>query len=342
MKPVAVVILNWNGEKLLKEFLPQVIASTDNDVAEIIVADNGSTDGSLALLSREFPDVGVIALGKNYGFAGGYNRVIDKLENKYTVLLNSDVAPADGWIKPLYDFLELHDEVAAVQPKIRSYRRREYFEHAGASGGFIDINGYPYCRGRLFTTVERDNGQYDSPMEIFWASGAALTVRTEVYKRAGGLDADFFAHMEEIDLCWRIQLLGYKLYVVPESLVFHLGGASLDYSDPRKTYLNFRNNLLMLHKNLPDSTRGKKLFIRRLLDTVAWAKYMFGFDFKNASAIWRAHRDFAKMRKGYNDHPDVDLLEKMPLRSNLLTEYYLSGKKKFSMLYHDDNEKERL
>lgn len=332
MKPVAVVILNWNGEKLLAEFLPQVLAVTNSAIAEVIVVDNGSSDGSLEVMNREFPDVRVIAFGENYGFAEGYNRAIDMLENPYAVLLNSDVAPAEGWVEPLYDFLESHNDVAAVQPKIRSYRNRELFEHAGASGGFIDIHGYPYCRGRLFSVVERDYGQYDDPVEIFWASGAALAVRTDVYKAVGGLDANFFAHMEEIDMCWRMQLKGYKLYVVPSSTVFHLGGASLDYSNPRKTYLNFRNNLLMMHKNLPDSTRCRKLFVRRLLDTLAWFKYVASFDWKNASAILKAHRDFAGMRGSYKSHPDVDLLDTMPVRCNILTEHYLRRKTSFDSL----------
>lgn len=332
MKPVAVVILNWNGEKLLAEFLPQVLAATNPEVAEVIVVDNGSSDASLEVMNREFPNVRVIAFSENYGFAEGYNKAIGMLDNRYVVLLNSDVAPADGWVEPLYDFLESHHNVAAVQPKIRSYRNREQFEHAGASGGFIDIHGYPYCRGRLFSVVEHDCGQYDDPVEIFWASGAALAVRTDVYKAVGGLDANFFAHMEEIDMCWRMQLQGYKLYVVPSSTVFHLGGASLDYSNPRKTYLNFRNNLLMMHKNLPDSTRCRKLFIRRLLDTLAWLKYIVAFDWKNASAILKAHRDFAGMRKGYNSHPDIDLLDRMPVRCNILTEHYLHRKTSFGSL----------
>ncbi len=329
MKPVAVIILNWNGVALLEKYLPDVIANTDLSIADIIVADNGSTDSSVEFLKSRFPQVGILPFDSNHGFAGGYNLALAETGYRYTVLLNSDVSPMKGWLNPLYDFMEENGNVAAVQPKIRSLRNRQQFEHAGASGGFIDINGYPYCRGRVFTTVETDNGQYDDTADIFWASGAALMVRTDLYKKAGGLDEDFFAHMEEIDLCWRLQLMGYRICVVPKSVVMHLGGASLDYSDPRKTYLNFRNNLLMLHKNLPDTTRCRKLLVRRLLDTIAWIKYVVTLDFADASAIWRAHRDFAKMSKKYTSHPSVDLLAKMPDRRNILIDYYVRGKKTY-------------
>lgn len=329
MKPVAVIILNWNGESLLKQYLPEVIANTQPELAEIIVADNGSTDGSVALMEREFPHVKLMKFDSNYGFAEGYNRALAQTENPYTVLLNSDVAPAPGWVEPLLKFMDANPDVAAVQPKIRSLRTPETFEYAGACGGFLDVNGYPYCRGRIFDTVETDNGQYDTPMEIFWASGAALFIRTDVYNKAGGLDPDFFAHMEEIDLCWRIKLAGYRIFAIPESTVYHLGGASLDYSNPRKTYLNFRNNLLMLHKNLPDSVRTRKLLVRRLLDTAAWGKYLVSGNFANAGAIWRAHRDFAKMRSRYTAHPDRNLLDSMEPRRNILTEYFLKGHKTF-------------
>jgi hypothetical protein len=211
-----------------------------------------------------------------------------------------------------------------------SYNQKDMFEYAGASGGFLDCNGYPYCRGRIFANCERDSGQYNNPISIFWATGAALTVRTELYLNVGGLDEDFFAHMEEIDLCWRILLNGEQIMVVPQSHVYHLGGGSLPASNPRKTYLNFRNNLLLLHKNLPDSTRTKKLLRRRLLDTIAWAKFVATFDFANASAVWRAHRDFATMRKKYTSHPDVDLLDtRSDTHRNILVDYYMRGKRTF-------------
>ena len=333
MNKVAVIILNWNGEKLLREYLPSVIETTDASIADVIVADNGSTDASVELLRKEFPQVKLLEFSENYGFAEGYNRAIKETNYPYTVLLNSDVATTDGWINVLYDYMEANPNVGACQPKIRAYTNKTHFEYAGAAGGFIDRNGYPYCRGRIFDTVEEDKGQYDEVMPIFWATGAALMVRSQLYIDAGGLDKDFFAHMEEIDLCWRILLSGSEIMVVPQSVVYHLGGGSLPASNPRKTYLNFRNNLLMLHKNLPDETRGKTLFIRRLLDTVAWAKYMATFDFKNANAILKAHNDFKKMRKAYTSHPTIDLLRtRIDCRRNILLDYYLRGRKKFSDL----------
>ncbi|MDE6654903.1 MAG: glycosyltransferase family 2 protein, partial [Muribaculaceae bacterium] len=263
MAKVAVVILNWNGEKLLKEFLPKVIENSNCEIGRIIVADNGSTDGSVDLIENDFPEVEIMRFDENHGFAGGYNLALSKVDEKYAVLLNSDVAPGKEWLDTLYYYMETHHRTGACQPKILSYKEPEKFEYAGACGGFIDKHGYTYCRGRIFDTCERDNGQYDTIMKVFWATGAALMVRTELYHKAGGLDESFFAHMEEIDLCWRIQLAGYDIAVVPKSVVYHLGGGSLPASNPKKTYLNFRNNLLMLHKNLPDATRGRKLLVRR-------------------------------------------------------------------------------
>ncbi len=328
-KPVAVIILNWNGEKMLAEYLPQVISATDDTIADVIVADNGSDDGSLELLERSFPGIIVVKLDRNYGFAEGYNRAIAATDYRYTVLLNSDVAPATGWLNPLYDYMEAHPDVGACQPKIRSYVDHKSFEYAGACGGFLDRNGYPYCRGRIFDTVERDSGQYDMVIPVFWASGAALMVRSEPYVKVGGLDKDFFAHMEEIDLCWRIKLAGYAVVVIPQSVVFHLGGGTLPASNPRKTYLNFRNNLLLLHKNLPDSSRKKRLLVRRLYDALAWVKFVVSLDFADASAVLRAHRDFRKMRANYTSHPDVDLLPKSP---NIVVDYYLRRRKVYSDL----------
>lgn len=328
-KPVAVIILNWNGEKMLSRFLPDVVKSTDTSVADIIVADNGSTDGSLRLLSREFPEVKVVKLDKNYGFAEGYNRAISMTRYRYTILLNSDVSTTDGWVNILYDYMESHPGTGAVQPKIRSVERQDDFEYAGASGGYLDKNGYPYCRGRIFDTVETDTGQYDDVADIFWASGAALMVRSDLYEKAGGLDADFFAHMEEIDLCWRIKLLGYSIEAVPQSMVYHLGGGTLPASDPRKTYLNFRNNLLLLHKNLPDNCRSRRLFIRRLYDIVAWAKFVLTFDFKNAGAVLRAHGDFRKMAGNYKVHPKTNLLHTRP---NIILDYFVRRITTFSAL----------
>lgn len=332
-KPIAVIILNWNGEKLLEEFLPKVVSSTPADIADVIVADNGSTDGSLTLLREKFPSVKLIEFDKNYGFAEGYNKAIEQTRYRYTVLLNSDVATAEGWLQPLYDYMESHPGTGACQPKIRSYREPELFEYAGAAGGFLDRNGYPYCRGRMFSTVEADKGQYDNVIPIFWATGAALMVRSELYMEAGGLDRDFFAHMEEIDLCWRILLLGYEIVVVPQGVVFHLGGGSLPASNPRKTYLNFRNNLLLLHKNLPPKSRRSTLLRRRLLDAIAFIKFAMTLDWGNAKSIVKAHNDFRRMRRNYTTTANRDLLmERRDSRLNLLTAYYLRGIRRFSQI----------
>lgn len=336
MKPVAVIILNWNGEKLLREFLPSVVANTDTSIADVIVADNGSTDGSRELLRKEFPQVKLLEFDENLGFAGGYNRALRETGYRYTLLLNSDVETPAGWLTPLHDFMEAHPDAAACQPKILSYKQKGKFEYAGAAGGFIDRNGYPYCRGRIFDTVEDDNGQYDTPVEVFWATGAALMVRTDLYEKAGGLDERFFAHMEEIDLCWRLLLMGHTLWCVPASLVYHLGGGSLPAANPRKTYLNFRNNLLLLHKNLPAADLRGALLRRRLLDTVAWAKFILTLDLPNASAILRAHRDFRRMRREYTAHPPVNLLtrsaDRRSRRPDILLSYFIKRKRHYSQL----------
>lgn len=329
---VSVIILNWNGASLLEEFLPSVIDNTTEGLGEVIVADNGSTDGSLQLLKSRFPTVKVLEFPENYGFAEGYNRAIAQVDSEYVVLLNSDVAVDKHWLEPLVDAMDENPELGACQPKILSYKDPHKFEYAGAAGGFLDRNGYPFCRGRIFSSVEADRGQYDTPIPVFWATGAALMVRTELYKRVGGLDKEFFAHMEEIDLCWRIHLAGYHIAAIPASVVYHLGGGSLPASNPRKTYLNFRNNLLLLHKNLPLKDLRSALFRRRLLDTIAWAKFVMTFDFANAAAILRAHRDFRTMRGRYTSHPDENLLLRPMSRTNILTAHYLRGIRRFSKL----------
>lgn len=335
-KPLcAVIILNWNGARLLPEFLPSVVTGTASDIGRVIVADNGSTDESVEILRRDFSGVELWEFTENYGFAEGYNKALERAHRegyRYAVLLNSDVKTPGGWLQPLVSYMEQHPECGACQPKLLSYKEPEKFEYAGASGGFIDRNGYPFCRGRIFGVVEEDKGQYDDIREIFWATGAALMVPVELYLTAGGLDAGFFAHMEEIDLCWRIHLLGKSIVVVPQSAVYHLGGGSLPASDPRKTYLNFRNNLLLLHKNLPQRDLRGTLMRRRLLDTVAWAKFMLTLDFGNANAILRAHRDFRRMRRAYTRHPDVNLLRQPLQRRNILLDHYLRRITTFSKL----------
>lgn len=334
--PVVVIILNWNGAKLLREYLPQVIDTIDSAVSTIIVADNGSTDDSLTLLENEFGDkVKIIAFPENYGFAEGYNRAIAKCADyEYVVLLNSDVAPTPGWDVVLHKYMCNHSDVGACQPKIIAYKDRQKFEYAGAAGGYLDRDGYPYCRGRIFETCETDSGQYDTIAEVHWASGACLMVRTALYLDCGGLDKEFFAHMEEIDLCWRMRLAGYKLVCVPSATVYHLGGGSLSALNPFKTYLNFRNNLLMLHKNLPASERGRRLFRRRLLDTLAWAKYVATFRWKHAAAIFRAHRDFSTMRKKYLSEAKFNLLGADEYSSrSILWQYFVRGRRTFTEIF---------
>ena len=333
MKQVAVIILNWNGAALLRRYLPSVVANTPSALADVIVADNGSGDNSLEVLRDEFPSVGVIALDKNYGFAEGYNRAIDQVEHPVTVLLNSDVRTPEHWLEPLVEYINEHDDVGALQPKLLHDRDdgREVFEYAGAAGGYLDKHGYPYCRGRIFEAIEDDNGQYDDiTPSILWASGACLVVRTELYRRAGGLDSDFFAHMEEIDLCWRIHLLGYDIRMVPQSRVYHLGGASLPQGNPRKTYLNFRNNLLLLHKNLPASEGRRLLLVRRLMDTLAFGMAIAKWHWGDARAIIKAHRDYRRMRSHYPQHPSRNLLHELPeCRCNIVVDHYLRGRKVF-------------
>ena len=330
VKRVAIIILNWNGEKLLREFLPSVVKNTNADLGRVVVVDNHSTDGSWRCLEQEFPDVERVLFEENFGFAGGYNRAIEMIEAEYVVLLNSDVEVAPGWLEPLVAVLDRDEKVAAVQPKILAYRDKNKFEYAGAAGGYIDYLGFPFCRGRVMDTTEQDYGQYDDEVDVFWATGASLCIRRDVYRAAGGLDEAFFAHMEEIDLCWRIHLAGYRIAVVPQSTVYHLGGASLDAANPRKTYLNFRNNLLMLHKNLPCKEGKKTLFVRRLYDTLAFVRFALLGQFSHARAILRAHNDFRQMRKRYTEFPNTDLLKTFPESGrNITIDYFLKGKKRF-------------
>ena len=319
---------------MLSEFLPSVCRYTSPHLADVIVADNGSTDTSLQLLAQEFPQVGLIGFPRNHGYAEGYNQAVKELETyKYIVLLNSDVAVSHGWIERLLEYAEEHPEVGALQPKIRSYRLPSQFEYAGASGGFLDCNGFPFCRGRIFDAIEEDNGQYDDVADILWASGAALFIRREAYVAVGGLDADFFAHMEEIDLCWRIRLAGYAARVVPQSVVYHQGGATLDNASPYKLYLNFRNNLLMMYKNLPLREGRRRLFIRRLYDTVALLRYLLTGKWACVKAVWNAHTDFRSMRGVYTNQPEENILTKIPeCRHNIIWDYFIKHIRRFSEL----------
>lgn len=312
-KRLGVIILNWNGLSLLKKFIPPAARFTISPEADLIVADNGSDDGSVEWLAENYPEVRVIELKKNFGFAEGYNRAIAKLEYPFVTLLNSDVEVSEGWWQPILKFLQSNPDVGAVQPKILSFQDKKMFEYAGAAGGYLDALGYPFCRGRLFDVVEEDRGQYDGPaVDVAWASGACITMPRELYLRLGGLDARFFAHMEEIDLCCRIWLAGFRVCAITDSAVYHVGGASLNQGNPQKTYLNFRNNLLLLHKNLPKRRGRRILFRRRLADTLAFAMFLLKGDTANAGAVLRAHRDFRSMRRLYTDLPERDILSTLP------------------------------
>lgn len=299
-KSISVIILNWNGGEMLRRFLPSVVEHSSE--ATVIVADNGSTDNSLEILQKEFPTVEVMAFDQNYGFAEGYNKALAQVDTTYTVLLNSDVEVTKGWLQPLLAFMEEHPEAAACQPKLLDYNHKERFEYAGACGGFLDSLGYPYCRGRIMSVVENDEGQYDGdPVPVFWATGAALFARTRIYNKVGGLDSRFFAHQEEIDFCWRLKSRGYGVWCVPQSVVYHLGGATLDVHNPRKTFLNFRNNLLMLHKNLPDGRRTSVLAARYFLDYLAALQMLLSGKRKEALAVVRARFEYSRMRHEYGD-----------------------------------------
>lgn len=329
MKKLAVIILNWNGLELLKEFLPVAEKFTTGEEVELIVADNGSTDGSLEWVNKNFPEIKTLKFDQNLGYAEGYNKAIKEIDDPFTILLNSDVEVTEGWWKPLLDFMERNPDVGAVQPKIKSYRNKDYFEYAGAAGGYLDSLGYPYCRGRLFDRVEKDYGQYDgSPVDICWASGAALCVRTSLFIKLGGFDPLFFAHMEEIDLCCRILAKGYRVCALTNSTVYHVGGASLNQGNPKKTYLNFRNNLLLLHKNLPQKNKKSKLIIRRMVDSLAFLMFVAKLDFQNAKAILKAHADYRKMKVNYPDTNNVPANFRFPGSDrNIILDRYLFNKK---------------
>ena len=299
MKKLSVVILNWNGVGMLQKFLPKVVQYSKGEGVEVCVADNGSTDESVTWLRANCPDVRLIVLDKNYGFADGYNKALQQVEAEYVVLLNSDVEVTPHWLEPMLMYMDAHPDVAACQPKIRAERNKAYFEYAGAAGGYIDCYGYPFCRGRIFDVVEKDQGQYDDVVPIFWATGAALFIRLKDYRETGGLDGRFFAHMEEIDLCWRLRSRGRGIVCIPQSVVYHVGAATLKKENPRKTFLNFRNNLLMLYKNLPDKELKKVLFVRGILDWVAAVVFYLKGDGKNARAVIQARKEFKQIRPMY-------------------------------------------
>ncbi|MDX1651138.1 MAG: glycosyltransferase family 2 protein [Brumimicrobium sp.] len=333
----AIVILNWNGKSYLEQFLPKLIEYSPGH--EVIVADNCSTDDSVPFLRRQFPDTRLITNEINGGFARGYNDALKVIQGEfdYYVLINSDVEVTENWLDPLLIFMRERKGAAGVQPKVRAFHNKDYFEHAGASGGFIDKNYYPFCRGRIFDHLERDEGQYDQAKEIFWTTGACMLIKANVFHELNGFDEDFFAHMEEIDLCWRAKKKNHSFYVEPKSLVYHVGGGTLNYENPGKTFLNFRNNLFMIHKN----HRGNlffKMTKRLFLDGLAAFKYLIGFKFKHFGAVFRAHMAYYRklgtlntkrkmIRKSSTEFNDIGLY-----RGSIIWAYYFKRIKSFGAL----------
>ena len=333
---IAIVILNWNGAKLMLQFLPSVIEFSNNDLTDIVVADNGSTDNSLQILQNEFPEVKILDLKQNYGFARGYNEALKQIDADYFVILNSDVEVTAGWLDEPIRLMEMDPSIAAVQPKILSYHQKTHFEYAGAAGGYIDRFGYPFCRGRIFNEVEEDRGQYNDSVDIFWATGACMFVRANCFHEAGGFDSDFWAHMEEIDLCWRLKNRGYRIIYTPESTVYHVGGGTLSYDNPQKLFLNFRNNLWLLYKNLPARQLFPIIFTRMVLDGIAAVKLLAEFNLNGIKSVLKAHYQFYKSlpalrekrklaaKDGHNILPP----EKIP--KSIVFQFYIRKRKRFS------------
>jgi len=338
MSRTAVVILNYNGEKLLPLFLPSVVQHSPQ--AEIIIADNASTDESVSILRRSFPGIRLILLDKNYGFCGGYNRALEQVETDYCVLLNSDIEVTPGWLDPIIEMMDKDPNVASVQPKILSYTNRHKFEHAGAAGGYIDSLGYPFCRGRIFSHVEEDHGQYNDEREIFWSTGACMVIRSSLFKTLNGFDEDFFAHMEEIDLCWKLHRKNLKVMYCGKSSVYHVGAGTLGYGDPRKTYLNFRNGLSLIYKHLGPSELIYKLPLRIFLDWVAALRFAFGGDTHNAVAILNAHRDFFanierdKRKRKQIRKANPGYSQTAILKGSVVFNFYILGRKTFPQKSH--------
>ena len=336
MSRIAVVILNFNGRSFLQRFLPSVIQYSKE--AEIVVADNASTDDSVEFLKSHFPELRLLINNKNSGFAGGYNWALSQLDSKYFVLLNSDIQVTENWLTPLLKLMESDKSIAVCQPKILSYNQKQLFEYAGASGGFIDKLGYPFCRGRVFENLEIDKGQYDDAREVFWATGACMFVRADVYHALDGLDDDFFAHMEEIDFCWRAKNEGFKIYVQPASIIYHVGGGTLPRNSSQKTYLNFRNNFALLYKNLPQNRLWKVLIIRLFLDGLAGLKFLLEGHGKDMLAVVRAHFYFYTHLNKLNikRHQLTQQETSMIYQKSLVVEHFIRGRKKFHQFNPSD------
>ena len=338
MIKTAIVILNWNGIEFLKKFIPIVVEESQNHENKVIVADNGSTDASVQWLKTNHPEVSLILLNKNYGFTGGYNRALKEIEATYFILLNSDIEVSKNWLNPLIQIMESDQKIAACMPKIKAFNQKNSFEYAGAAGGFIDKYGYPFCRGRILNELESDLGQYNKPTEIFWASGACMMIRADLYKQSGGLDDDFFAHMEEIDLCWRLKNEGYKIVFQPESTVFHVGGGTLPNNSPQKIYLNYRNNLFLLYKNLNSNELSRTLFIRIVLDGSSAFMYLLQGRLNFFFAVFKAHIHFYKMlgemREKRNRIQHKKRIKEINevYKSSIVFDFFIRNKKKFQHL----------
>ncbi len=337
MNTVSIVILNWNGKEFLNQFLPALLRYSDHPGAEIVIADNGSTDDSVPFLKKHYPEIKLLILDENYGFSGGYNRALEQLDSTYFLLLNSDIEVTEGWLAPLMTKIE-EERVAACTSKIKDIHKRTHFEYAGAAGGYLDKFGYPFCRGRIFDHLEEDRGQYDDTREIFWGSGACLLVRADLYREAGGLDERFFAHMEEIDLCWRLKRMGYEIHYVPQSTVYHVGGGTLERGDPTKTFLNFRNNLLLLYKNLPSGMRERIIFIRMLMDGISAVRFLIQGALREFSAVIRAHFAYYGMKKIYKgtnpsrNTKNNDVIVSGIYPGSIVADFFLKGRRQFGQL----------
>jgi GT2 family glycosyltransferase len=338
MKKTAIIILNWNGIKYLKMFLGIVVKYSTSHDTEVYVADNGSTDGSAEWVADKFSMVNLIRFDRNLGFAGGYNNAVDQIDAEYIVLINSDIEVTEGWLPPLVSFMKENSDAAACQPKILSYYQKDYFEHAGAAGGFIDRYGYPLCRGRILNVAEKDEGQYDDQVDVFWSSGACMIVRADAWKKCGGFDADFFAHMEEIDLCWRFNKAGFRSGYTSLSTVYHIGGGSLSYDSPYKIYLNFRNSLFMLYKNLPDDRLFSVLFLRMILDGLAAVMFIAKGRFSYFKAVVNAHISYYKRLGELRRKREIvkrlgeDHTRGLILNKSIIFEFYIKGIKTYSRL----------
>ena len=331
---IAVVILNWNGESLLKQFLPSVMAHSTG--ADIYVVDNASSDGSVAFLKKEYPEIGIVQNSENGGFAKGYNDGLKHIDADIFCLLNSDVEVTPNWLEPIQEAFVTYPEVAIIQPKILDLKNKDYFEYAGAAGGFIDMLGYPFCRGRIFQALERDKGQYDDITEIFWATGACMFIKSEVFNSLGGFDEDYFAHQEEVDLCWRAKNAGHKVLYVGKSYVYHLGGSTLSNMNPKKTFLNFRNSLYSITKNLPRKKAFPIIAMRLLLDGIAALRFVFQLKFEHCWAILRAHISFyGNFRTLYKKREKANFLLKYYTTTSIVWSHFVNQVKNFNILVKD-------